>query len=510
MDNLFFDTLSGQPDSADEEVSAQTRAKQLNLNYLDIKNMAIDEDTVALLPLYEAEEYRMIPFIRQGRILKVAAISMPLGAAKTRLVRLGQQTGYEIEVVIVSPSSLNYALKYHAQIIAHDLKKQQEANKPIQKPHEYLEEVKTINDVVQKSKNTNTTELLEILIAGAVSTDASDIHIEPQKENFVIRYRLDGVLYDIVTLSHTLMHGLISRIKINSGLRLDQDQTAQDSSFERKYGNIFVDLRVSIMPTQYGESIVMRLARSDKAFIPIEQLGFSVHDQTRINSASKKAQGVIITSGPTGSGKTTTLYAILNSINSPELKIITLEDPIEYHLEGVEQSQIRADSKFGFAQALKAVLRQDPNVVMIGEIRDRETAEVAFEAALTGHLVLTTMHATSATHTFIRLLDLGVKTNLLSGSINLIINQRLVRRICPNCHGTKCEQCHRIGYKGRVAVAETLVPSPDFERALIARRDFATLVDLAKQNGMKPILEDGEEKVKSGLITQEEVGRVIQ
>lgn len=512
LDNPWLNSLSSQTGSFanDEEIAVQTRAKQSNLNYVDLRNISIDESTISLLPLNEAEKFQMIPFSRSGRVLKIAALSKPLGAAKTRLIRLGQQSGYEIEVIIVSLVSLNYALRYRAKIIEKGIKENEAANQPKQLPHQYLEEIKTVDDVVQKSKNTNTTELLDILIAGAVNTDASDIHIEPQKDHFIIRYRLDGVLYDIVTLSHTLIHGLISRIKINAGMKLDQNQIAQDSSFERKYGNIFLDLRVSTMPTQYGESIVMRLARSDKALIPIEGLGFSTHDRERIEIASQKAQGVIIASGPTGSGKTTTLYAILNSMNSSEKKIITLEDPIEYHLEGIEQSQISDREKFGFAQALKAVLRQDPNIIMIGEIRDRETAEVAFEAALTGHLVLTTMHATSATHAFIRLIDLGVKTNLLGGSINLMINQRLVRRICPDCRGAKCINCHKIGYKGRIAVAETLTPTPDFERALIAHRDFASLVDLARQNGMKLLLEDGQEKASSGLTTAEEVARVIQ
>lgn len=510
FDNQLFKSQSGQISgfSNNEEIIAQTRAKQLNLTYVDLKNLSIEENTISLLPLNEAEEFQMIPFSRSGRVLKIAAVLKPLGAAKTRLVRLSQQSGYEIEVVIVSPTSLNYALRYHAKIIEKGLKEKAAADQPKQRPHQYLEEVKTVADVVQKSKNINTTELLEILIAGAVNTDASDIHIEPQKDHFTIRYRLDGVLYDIITFSHTLIHSLISRIKINAGMKLDQNQIAQDSSFERKYGNIFLDLRVSTMPTQYGESIVMRLARSDKALIPVEDLGFSAHDRERIEKASQKAQGVIIASGPTGSGKTTTLYAIINSMNSSEKKIITLEDPIEYHLEGIEQSQIFDRKKFGFAQALKAVLRQDPNIVMVGEIRDHETAEVAFEAALTGHLVLTTMHATSATHAFIRLIDLGVKTNLLGGSINLVINQRLIRRICPDCRGAKCINCHKIGYKGRIAVAETLAPTPDFERALIAHRDFASLVDLAKQNGMKLLFEDGQEKVSCGITTAEEVMRV--
>jgi type II secretory ATPase GspE/PulE/Tfp pilus assembly ATPase PilB-like protein len=262
-----------------------------------------------------------------------------------------------------------------------------------------------------------------------------------------------------------------------------------------------VDVRVSMVPTGYGEGVVMRLLRQDVEAMSLEQLGFSAHNLEMIEKAIRKPYGLIVVSGPTGSGKSTTLYAILQRLNTAEKKIITLEDPIEYRMEGVQHSQVTPETGFTFAEGLKGALRQDPDIVMVGEIRDPETATIALNASLTGHLVLTTMHTNDAVTAHTRFLELGVDSFLLSGSINLVVAQRLVRKTVPGAAG-------EVAYKGRVVIAEALIPTPELERAVQQHADTTTLQEIAKRSGMIPMIEDGMAKVKAGVTTEDEVYRV--
>lgn len=509
MDHPLFTNLTGDlPTEEQEEISTQIRADKAKLPYINLKNYPINFDVLKLLPLEEAESHRLTPFALSGRILKVAATMPPVGPAKTCLIRLEQQSGYEIEINITSPGSLNSLLARYAKLIQEgkipqkaELKTEPEKSAP-------LKDIHTLADVAKSCQSANTSQMLDIILAGALNNEASDIHIEPQATDFVVRYRLDGVLYDVVRLPQINLHSLISRIKILAHLRLDLDSAPQDGSFHYQLDSTAADFRVSLLPTQYGETAVLRIIKSNRAFLPLPNLGFSAHDQDRIKSAAAATQGIIIASGPTGAGKTTTLYALLNLIKSPTKKIITLENPIEYRIEGVQQSQINHEEHYDFASGLREVLRQDPNVIMVGEIRDRETADVAFDAAITGHLVLTTMHSPSAIKTFARLLDLGVKQNLLSGSIRLVINQRLVRRLCLECHGKGCQKCNNLGFKGRIVLAETLTPTAEFEKALFAGQDAASLIALGQKDGLKTIAEDGQAKITAGITTAEEVARV--
>jgi type IV pilus assembly protein PilB len=294
----------------------------------------------------------------------------------------------------------------------------------------------------------------------------------------------------------------MSRIKMLSQLKLDEHAANQDGRFSMQEKGMPVDVRVSIVPTGYGEGVVMRLLRRDAEAKTLEQLGFTQHNLELVEKALRRPYGLIVVTGPTGSGKSTTLYALLKRLNNREKKIITLEDPIEYRMEGVQQSQITPETGYTFAEGLKGVLRQDPDIVMVGEIRDPETATIALNASLTGHLVLTTMHTNDAMTAHTRFLELGVAPFLLSGSINLIVAQRLVRILQP---GSTPENPQ---YKGRVVIAEVLEPNAELERAVQKNADMATLQEIAKRSGMVSMLDDGMEKVRAGITSQEEVSRV--
>jgi len=312
------------------------------------------------------------------------------------------------------------------------------------------------------------------------------------------------VLQEAIHLGTDKFKPIVSRIKMHANLKLDLGEKPQDGRFSMQVGNQSIDFRVSSLPSQYGESIVLRILRQDVQQLDLKQLGFNPKDLAKINEAITKPYGMIVITGPTGSGKTTSLYALLNKLNQPNKKIITLEDPIEYRLEGVEQSQIDSSKSYSFADALRAALRQDPDVIMIGEIRDEETARIALNAALTGHLVLSTVHANNAVMAMPRLVDMNIEPFFLSGSINLIVAQRLVRKVRQN------EQTNQLEYFGRTVIAETIKPSAEFERAVLKKTDFTTLFEIARKDGMITMHEDGEAKVKAGLTSKEEIMRVSQ
>jgi type II secretory ATPase GspE/PulE/Tfp pilus assembly ATPase PilB-like protein len=299
-------------------------------------------------------------------------------------------------------------------------------------------------------------------------------------------------------------HGLISRIKLLCDLKLDITETIQDGRFSLRDKGIDADVRVSLIPTAFGEGVVMRILRQDIQRASLADLGFTEHNLALVQEAIAKPYGLILVTGPTGSGKSTTLYGMLDILNTPERKIITLEDPVEYRVAGIQQSQINADAGFTFAEGLRGALRQDPDVVMVGEIRDPETATIALNASLTGHLVLSTLHTNNAVTAATRFLEMGIAPFLLNGSIQLIIAQRLVRRIVPGSDPLNPK------YEGRLVIAEVLKPNQEFEQAVLARQDQGTLQEIAVRGGMVPMLQDGLEKVTQGITAQSELARVTE
>ncbi len=378
-------------------------------------------------------------------------------------------------------------------------------------------------------------KLVNLLITRALESRASDIHIEPFEDSLKIRYRIDGVLHPVETAPKKLLPAIISRVKIMAKLNIAERRLPQDGRIRIKVGRKEIDLRVSTIPVLYGESVVMRILDKEGIDIHLGHLGFSEDTLSQFHKLISKPNGIILVTGPTGSGKTTTLYGTLDEINSPDRKIITVEDPVEYQLKGVNQIQVKPGIGLNFANTLRHIVRQDPDVIMIGEIRDLETAEIAVQSALTGHLVFSTLHTNDAPSAVTRLLDLGVERFLLSSTIRGIMAQRLVRVICPNCRerdvsavnreelaifgldgdvelyrGRGCEACTFTGYYGRKGIFELLVVDDDIRKLILRNPDANELRQTARKLGMKTLLEDGAEKVRRGMTTLHEVFRVTQ
>ena len=409
------------------------------------------------------------------------------------------------------------------------------------------EKVKNIPDFKKKieaSFKKTTTELLSIILAGAINLDASDIHIEPEEKQARNRIRADGILQDVLFFDLKTHKALVSRIKLLSKLKLNVTDRPQDGRFSILLGATPIEIRASSLPAEYGESIVLRIL-NPKNLINVEALGLREDLSKIFNKEIKKPNGMILVTGPTGSGKTTTLYAILKKLNKPEVKIITIEDPIEYHLEGISQTQVDSRKGYDFAKGLRSIMRQDPDIVLVGEIRDFETAKIGLQAALTGHLVLSTLHTNDAAGTIARLQALGEKPNNIAPAINIAIAQRLVRKVCQKCVEFKkaspedlkkikkalkglspeikipeltastkipqakgCKECNSFGYKGRIGIFEFFLNDTDMEKFILTSPSISSMRELAIKKGMALMRQDGFIKVLEGTTTIEEIERV--
>jgi type II secretory ATPase GspE/PulE/Tfp pilus assembly ATPase PilB-like protein len=403
------------------------------------------------------------------------------------------------------------------------------------------EKINPVQLLPSKNANLSIINLLDKIIERAQERNASDVHIDPGKNEVRVRLRVDGVLEDSEVFPKSIHPEIISRIKILSGMRTDEHQAAQDGRFrfnEQAVGQP-LDVRVSVMPTYYGENAVLRLLSDRTVDFSLEDMGFSATNREKILAAVKKPYGMILATGPTGSGKTTTLYTLIRMLNSRQSSIVTVEDPIEYSLEGVNQTQINARTGLTFANGLRSILRQDPNIIMVGEIRDRETAGLAVNTALTGHLLLSTLHTNDAATTLPRLLDLNVEPYLIASTVNIAIGQRLLRKICAYCRapkqllagelkslsgvldvknqkplpqfffGTGCEKCANSGYMGRVGVYEVLVLDQPVREAILRKATASEIQALAVKQGMVSMFGDGLEKARAGITTIEEVLRML-
>lgn len=380
-------------------------------------------------------------------------------------------------------------------------------------------------------------ELVESLILHAHAHRASDIHIDPRHTNTHIRLRVDGVLRDICHIQKEYYPEFVSRIKICAKLRTDEHQAPHDGRFRIIATDLSIDVRVSIVPTYHGESVVLRLLVPQRETLSLTSLGFLEKDSETLLSALRKTSGMILVTGPTGSGKTTTLYTLMNILNAPDVSIITLEDPIEYSLENIKQIQVNHHTALTFSSGLRSVVRQDPNIIMVGEIRDLETASLAVNSALTGHLLLSTLHTNDAATTLPRLIDMHIEPYLIASTVSVVVGQRLVRKICSNCtepyiltdiekhyiethlpatpplkeylHGKGCEHCLETGFSGRISIGEVLVITPEIQDAIMKKESAAILRTHARMQGMSTMLEDGFKKVVAGHTTVQELLRVI-
>ncbi len=406
------------------------------------------------------------------------------------------------------------------------------------------EKIDILSLEMAKGSDISIINLIDCLIETAHKSRVSDIHIDPTVDKVKVRFRIDGVLQESHIFSKSIHNEIISRIKVLAKLRTDEHQATQDGRFrhilsDNLSNNEFIDLRVSIVPTYHGENVVMRLLSDKAEAFSLESLGFSDSDRKKILGALKKPNGMILATGPTGSGKTTTLYTLIKMLNSPEISIITIEDPIEYAVSDVEQIQVNPKTGLTFANGLRSILRQDPNVIMVGEIRDSETAGIAVNTALTGHLLLSTLHTNDAATTLPRLLDMGIEEYLVASTVSVAIGQRLVRKICPECKerapitkvvkeslmdtplgkmigdhknfykGKGCEKCSNSGYSGRLCINEVLVADEVIKEAILKKTSASEIKKLAIERGMTTMLEDGFSKVLAGETTIEEIMRVI-
>ncbi len=417
--------------TTDKERETSAKAQASGRLYINLQGFPISPETLTLLEKEQAAELKTVCFFYNGQEVRLGTIEAT-EAIKTRLNELAEKLHAHGALYLISQNSLDFALKLYdalpkrkpeikgVAITEEDLKKHQRA----------------INDFAELQKiiqSGSITETLNILIAAAIETRASDIHIEAEEKDIKIRFRLDGLLHEAAILEKSVWPKIISRIKLLAGLKLNISDTPQDGRFTIFLTADKIDVRVSALPTNYGESVVLRLLMSSAAGLKFDDLGLRGQAYKILEQEIKRPNGLIVTTGPTGSGKTTTLYAILNKLNEPDTKIITIEDPIEYELNGINQTQVNPSADYTFAKGLRSIVRQDPDIILVGEIRDLETAEIAIQAALTGHLVLSTIHANSAAGTIPRLLSLGAKPFLLAPAMNIMMAQRLVRKICEHC-----------------------------------------------------------------------------
>lgn len=396
--------------------------------------------------------------------------------------------------------------------------------------------------LMSSSDKVSIIELVSDLVEYAFLSRASDIHIDPHEDKVVVRMRIDGILHDAFVFPKSIQLEVITRIKVLAGLRTDEHQAAQDGRFKAQIEGHPqpLDIRASVIPTYYGENAVLRLLAEQTQITKLDDLALAKENKEKIRRAVEKPYGMILATGPTGSGKTTTLYTIIRELNTREISIVTIEDPIEYSLEGVEQIQVNARTGLTFAAGLRSILRQDPNVIMVGEIRDKETANIAVNAALTGHKLLSTLHTNDSATTLPRLLDMGIEPFLIASTVNVAIGQRLVRQICANCktpkqitdaefknlsehipaaildnhrqfyYGRGCGQCGDTGYLGRIGIYEILEVNDRVKEAIMQRADAGEIKKIAVEGGMTTMLEDGFQKALEGLTTIEELLRVIK
>jgi len=515
---------------------AELLADYLKVERVKLVGKEIDKNILNLIPEEIARTKNVAAFEKEGNTLLVAMLN-PVNLETIEF--LEKYTKHFIKPYLALEEDLKYAFSLYGATVSSDFKKVIEENiRSALKLKGLKEEERAVEFPI--------VALLDNLISYAASLNATDIHIEPLADEILIRFRIDGLLREIIYLPKEIQSALVARVKILSNLQIDEHNKPQDGRMKYKYGSVLFDIRVSIIPTMHGEKVALRLLASATKPMSFEELGMLEETVKILEENILKTYGMILVTGPTGSGKTTTLYAILNRLNRPEVNIVTIEDPIEYELKFINQIQVNPKAGIDFANGLRAILRQDPNIIMVGEIRDQETAEISVHAALTGHLVLSTLHTNDAPTAVPRLFDLGVPPFLVASTLNLVIAQRLVRRICRDCiysyspdketyalinnqlkslkgefayefmpkylyKGKGCSSCNYTGYRGRIAIYETFNINEEI-RNYIIRKDFSLdgLKKLAYKMKEETMFEDGLKKAERGLTTIEEVFRVIK
>ncbi len=531
----------------EKEAEIEAMVTSLGLPYINLAGFAISPEAVALLPKERAIALKAIVFLYTGSEVRMGAIDPKNKKVEEALFQITERTHTTGALYAISENSFTKAMQVYDALpeVRKVVRGVEITEDELKRFQTEITDFKQLNEKIQKA---NITDVVTMIIAAALRLESSDIHIEAEEKQIVVRYRLDGVLNPVAAVPHERWKEIISRIKLLSGLKINITTAPQDGRFTIFLTNDKVDVRVSTIPTSFGESVVMRLLRSAVQGLSFEDLGIRGKAFEQLQKEIKRPNGMIITTGPTGSGKTTTLYAILNKLKNPEIKIITLEDPIEYKLEEINQSQIDSSKEYTFAKGLRSILRQDPDIIMVGEIRDLETADTAIQAALTGHLVISTLHTNDAAGAVPRFLSMGTKPFLLAPALNAVIGQRLVRKICSTCikedkldentlkrvietlkaipkqaeikvdlknlkfyKGGGCAKCHLTGYKGRIGVYEVLVMNKQIEQIVLGGEiSEYKMREIAATHGMVTMAQDGLLKALDKITSVEEVFSVAE
>ncbi len=531
----------------EEEELAQAKAAFFNIPYVDLRKIHVLPQVLSLIPQESMNFYNFAPFELRGDVLKVAITDPANLSALEALEFLGQKQNLQVQLYLASETSIGIIigkkqnLKRVVGEALKDIQIKEKAEASQKKPITETKKLERPEDIEEAP----IIKIVDVILSNAIEASASDIHIEPSEKDVRVRYRIDGILHTSLMLPKNILAAVVTRIKILSNLKIDESRLPQDGRFHVDVGKKSVDLRVSILPLIYGEKVVMRILDKTGSVPTLQQLGLQGRALTWVQENIKKTHGIFLITGPTGSGKSTTLYAVLSILNTASVNIVTLEDPVEYFIEGVNQSQVNPDIGLTFSTGLRSILRQDPNIVMVGEIRDKETAELAVHAALTGHLVFSTLHTNNSIGAMPRLIDMGIEPFLLVASVNEVIAQRLVRKICLHCKkeipltalveqeikknlvgisedyfegidknqikiykGEGCDKCGNTGYSGRMGIFEALPVTTEIQDLVQKRSPASKIYEIASKLGMITLKQDGIVKVLKGITTIDEVIRV--
>jgi type IV pilus assembly protein PilB len=501
-------------------------ARKIGLNFVDLTEFQIDPSAASLIPEQVARRYRALPIGYEDSML-VVAMSDPANVFALDDIRT--ITGKQVKPVVATASDVDQAIRRYGQL---DQSVEDISAEAASKADEKTADLTQVEAAMEEAP---IVRLVNLLITQAVTDRASDIHLEPSEHDIRIRYRIDGVLHEVMRSPKNIQNALISRLKVMADINIAERRVPQDGRVGLVVGGRAVDLRVATLPTVYGEKVVLRILDKTSVLLRLEDLGFLEGPYTRFESAFRKPYGTILATGPTGSGKSTSLYATLNIINTPDRNIITIEDPVEYRLPGVNQIQVNVKAGLTFAAALRSILRADPDIILVGEIRDRETALIAMEAALTGHLVLSTLHTNDAASAVTRLIEMGVEAYLVASALDCVVAQRLARKLCERCREeyepteaelegagvppdsgiehlfrpVGCPACGKTGFRGRVGLYEVMLVSEEIEKLTVERISSEEIKKVAVEQGMITLRHDGLEKVRMGLTSLDEVFRVV-
>ncbi|MBI4049768.1 MAG: type II/IV secretion system protein [Candidatus Doudnabacteria bacterium] len=541
----LFDYLINEKYLTEEQLT-QARGLFFNLPYVDLRSKTVKKEVINITSKDNISTYKFVPFEFDNNVLKVALADPTDLAALEALEFLAQKNKYKIELYITSYSSFQSVFRRSGNITKEvsAALKEVEQEKEKKKTKVAAEPEETEQKIVDEAP---ISKIVDVIIRHAVEGRASDIHIEPSEEDLRVRYRIDGILHSSLILPKTVHAAIISRIKILSNLKIDEQRLPQDGRFHVGLEDKSIDFRVSTFPTVVGEKIVLRILDKSTGAPSLSELGLSGKRLAIVEESIRRPYGMFLVTGPTGSGKSTTLYSVLSMLNKPGVNIVTLEDPVEYFIDGVNQAQIRPEIGLSFASGLRSILRQDPNIIMVGEIRDKETAELAVNSALTGHLVFSTLHTNSAVGAIPRLIDMGIEPFLLTASVNLLAAQRLVRKVCEKCKteqeatpsivqivkqelagipeeelkgidkknlkvfvGRGCPVCNNTGFRGRIGIYEVLPVTKPIQILISQRSLESAILEQAIKEGMILMRQDGIIKALSGLTTVEEVVRATK